>query len=457
MAITQQPYSDPYGTEFLCRTAPDQQMPEQGMPAIDAMRLVGEELILDGIPMRNLATFVTTWMEPEAHRVITENLHRNYIDHAEYPQTAEIEQRCIRMLADLYHAPGPTTGTRTQGSSEAIMLGALSLKWKWRGRREAAGLGTERPNLVFGADVHVVWEKFCRYFDVEPRIIPLQPDKLTIGSEDVEPQIDENTIGVAAVLGTTFTGHADDIGGINELLVGIKNDRGLDVPLHIDGASGGFVWPFLYPDTPWDFRLEQVRSINVSGHKYGLVYPGLGWLVFREPSDLPEDLVFYENYLGKRDATFTLNFSTGSSMVLAQYYNFIRYGRQGYQNIMETMQHNAGVLSGQLLATGNFELVGDEHHEQLPLVAFKLTGERDYDEFDVASQLAAERGWMVPAYTLPPKADHLTIMRALVKETLGQSLVETLVSDIGDACATLDKKGGLHELDRRRVKTGTGY
>jgi len=457
MTIDDTPYADRYGTAFLRHAAPDERLPEHGMPAVHAMRLLGEELILDGIPMRNLATFVTTWMEPEAHRVIAENLHRNYIDHAEYPQTAEIEQRCIRMLADLYHAPGETSGTRTHGSSEAIMLGALCLKWKWRARRVEAGRGAGRPNLVFGADAHVVWEKFCRYFDVEPRIIPVQPDKLTIGPEDVEPHVDENTIAVGAVLGTTFTGHADDIAGINELLVRLKHDRGLDVPLHIDAASGGFVWPFLYPETPWDFRLEQVRSINVSGHKYGLVYPGLGWLVFRTRSDLPEDLVFHENYLGQRDATFTLNFSTGASMVLAQYYNFIRYGHAGYRNIMETMQHNARLLSEQVLATGNFELIGEHHTEQLPLVAFRLTGERNYDEFDVASQLAAERGWMVPAYTLPPNADHLTILRALCKETLGQSLVETLAADIARACTTLDEKGGLHVLDRRRVKTGTGY
>jgi glutamate decarboxylase len=396
-------------------------------------------------------------MEPEAQRVIAENLHRNYIDHAEYPQTAEIEQRCIRMLADLFHAPGETTGTRTQGSSEAIMLGALSLKWKWRARREAVGEATDRPNLVFGGDVHVVWEKFCRYFDVEPRIIPLQPHKFTIGPEDVEPHVDENTIGVAAVLGTTFTGHADDIVGINDLLVRLGHDKGLDVPLHIDGASGGFVWPFLYPDSAWDFRLERVRSINVSGHKYGLVYPGLGWLVFRERSDLPEDLVFYENYLGKRDATFTLNFSTGAAMVLAQYYNFIRYGHDGYRYVMETMQANARGLADAIVATGRFVLVGDDRAEQLPLVAFRLAHELDYDEFDVASQLAAERGWMVPAYTLPPNAEHVTIMRALVKQTLGHALASTLAADIAEACATLDKKGGLHELDRRRVKTGFGY
>jgi glutamate decarboxylase len=446
-----------YGNRFLLEPAPDNQLPRHGMRSVDAMRLIGEELVLDGIPMRNLATFVTTWMEPEAQRVIAENLHRNFIDHAEYPQTAEIEQRCIRMLADLFHAPGETTGARTQGSSEAIMLGALSLKWKWRGRREQAGKATDRPNLVFGGDVHVVWEKFCRYFDVEPRIIPLQPDKYTIGPEDVEPHVDENTIGVAAVLGTTFTGHADDIVGINDLLVRLRDEKGLDVPLHVDGASGGFVWPFLYPDSEWDFRLEQVRSINVSGHKYGLVYPGIGWLVFRETSDLAEDLVFYENYLGKRDATFTLNFSTGSAMVLAQYYNFVRFGHEGYRYIMETMQANAQSLAKRISEIGEFELVGEEGAEQLPLVAFQLAGEHNYDEFDVAAQLAAERGWMVPAYTLPPNAEHVTIMRALVKLTLGHTLASTLADDIAQACEVLAQKGGLHEHDRKRAKTGTGY
>src|SRR2546421_5967764 len=446
-----------YGSRFLRQEAPAEKLPEVGMPAVDAMRLVGEELIIDGSPMRNLATFVTTWMEPEAQRLIAENLHRNFIDHAEYPRTAELEQRCIRMLADLFHAPGETTGARTQGSSEAIMLGALSLKWNWRKRRESAGKPTDRPNLVFGGDVHVVWEKFCRYFDVEPRIVPLKPHKYTIGPEDIESHVDENTIGVAAVLGTTFTGHADDIVGINEYLVELKQEHGLDVPMHVDGASGGFVWPFLYPHSEWDFRLEQVRSINASGHKYGLVYPGIGWLVFREKADLAEDLVFYENYLGKRDATFTLNFSTGAAMVLAQYYNFVRFGHDGYRYIMQTMQANAQRLASEIADTGEFDLIGGDDEEQLPLVAFQLAGEHNYDEFDVASQLAAERGWMVPAYTLPPNADHIKMMRALVKLTLGHTLASTLADDIAAACDALRPRGGLHEDERKRVKTGTGY
>src|SRR3954453_961668 len=445
-----------FGNRFLTQEVPTRYFPEVGMTAQDAMRLVSEDLALEGDPARNLATFVTTWMEPQAQEIIAQNLHRNFIDHAEYPRTAEIEQRCIRMLADLSHAPGPTTGARTQGSSEAIMLGALSLKWNWRTRRQAEGRSTDRPNLVFDGDVHVVWEKFCRYFDVEPRIVPLRPGKYTIGPDDVAPFVDENTIGVAAVLGTTFTGHRDDIVGINDLLVQLKHGRGLDVPLHVDGASGGFVWPFLYPDSPWDFRLEQVRSINVSGHKFGLVYPGIGWLIFREVADLAPDLVFKENYLGKTDSTFTLNFSTGSSMVLAQYYNLVRFGRAGYTYIMKNMQANARVLGEKLEDTGRFTLIGADE-EQLPLVAFQLTDKSNFNEFDVSWQLSAERGWMVPAYTLPPNAQDVTIMRALVKETMSREHVDTLARDIVAACTTLEKKGGAHESERRKMVTGSGH
>jgi glutamate decarboxylase len=286
--------------------------------------------------------------------------------------------------------------------------------------------------------------------------VPLQPDKYTIGPADVEPHIDENTIGVAAVLGTTFTGHMDDITGINDLLVGLKNDKGLDVPLHVDAASGGFVWPFLYPHSEWDFRLEQVRSINVSGHKFGLVYPGIGWLIFRESSDLAEDLVFYENYLGKTDATFTLNFSTGSSMVLAQYYNFVRFGHDGYTEVMSVMQQNAQFLADRLTEIGKFELIG-QGDEQLPLVAFRLAEERGYDEFDIAWQVAAERGWMLPAYTMPPNAEQVKMLRALVKLDLSHALVATLADDIAAACDTLEKKGGASAEERQRVKSGVGY
>jgi glutamate decarboxylase len=228
------------------------------------------------------------------------------------------------------------------------------------------------------------------------------------------------------------------------------------VPIHVDGASGGFVWPFLYPHSEWDFRLEQVRSINVSGHKFGLVYPGIGWLIFREKSDLAEDLVFYENYLGKTDATFTLNFSTGSSMVLAQYYNFVRLGREGYSIVMKAMEKNAKALAAKLKESGRFELIGEDQ-EQLPLVAFKLAEELDYDEFDVSWQLSAERGWMLPAYTMPPEAQDVKIMRALVKETLSRSQVNRLANDIHDACKMLDEKGGAHPAERHKIKRSPSY
>jgi glutamate decarboxylase len=440
---------------FLGEPAPDDKIPDGPMDPADARLLIDEELFLDGDPEKNLATFVTTWMGPDANELISQNLYRNFIDHAEYPQTAEIEQRCIRMLAHLFNAPGETMGARTQGSSEAIMLGALAMKWKWRARQEAAKKSTEKPNLIFGGDVHVVWEKFCRYFDVEPRIVPLQEDKIVIGPEDVEPHLDENTIGVAAVLGTTFTGHSDDIGGINDLLVKVKGEKGWDVPLHVDGASGAFVWPFVYPDSKWDFRLEQVQSINASGHKFGLVYPGIGWLIFRSKESLPDDLVFYEDYLGKKDATFTLNFSTGSAMVLAQYFNFIRFGYSGYAYLMGLMKENTEKLAKGIEEIGEFEMIGEG--EQLPLVAFKLTGDQPYDEFDVASQLAAKRGWMVPAYHLPPNGQKVKLMRALVKLTLGYSLAEKLVEDLGEACKILQEKGGVHASERKRVHTATGY
>jgi glutamate decarboxylase len=447
-----------YGNRFLTDPAPDRHFPHSGMHPLDALRLLDADLAMEGDPQRNLATFVTTWMEPEAQQIIAENLHRNFIDHAEYPISADIERRCVRMLADLFHAPGETTGCRTQGSSEAIMLGALSLKWKWRERRLAANLPVDKPNLVFGGDVHVVWEKFCRYFDVEPRIVPLAEDKYTIGPDDVASHLDENTIGVAVVLGTTFTGHMDDIVGINRLLLGVKADKGLDVPLHVDGASGGFVWPFLYPESIWDFRLEQVRSINVSGHKYGLVYPGIGWLIFRETSDLAAELVFYENYLGKTDATFTLNFSTGAAMVLAQYYNFVRLGREGYTYVMTQMQQNARTLAANLRGSGRFEVIG-EGLEQLPLVAFRLKPGHDasYDESDIAWQLSAERGWMVPAYTLPPKAEKVKILRVLVKETMGREQIDRFTRDLEDACTTLDEKGPTTRKERQQVKQGSGY
>ncbi|MGI9558034.1 MAG: glutamate decarboxylase [Solirubrobacterales bacterium] len=441
-----------FETRIFTQDAPEATFPEDGMHPDAAYRLIDRVIALDGDPNRNLATFVTTWMEPQAERLITENLHRNFIDHAEYPRSAEIEQRVIGMLADLFHAPaGKPMGARTQGSSEAIMLGALAMKWRWRAARgDVAGT----PNLVFGGDVHVVWEKFCRYFDVEPRTIPLQPGKYTIGPDDVEPLLDENTIGVVAVIGTTFTGQNDDIVGIDSLLRKVNDSKGWDISVHADAASGGFTMPFIYPDDPWDFRLETVRSINVSGHKFGLVYPGVGWLIFREEKDLPEDLVFYENYLGKRDATFTLNFSTGSSMVLAQYYNLVRLGRAGYELATRSMQLNAQHLAEGIAATDEFEVVPEP---RLPLVAFTVAEGQDFNAFEVAEQLAQLRGWMVPAYTMPPDAESVEMLRVLVKLNQPRDAADLLLEDLMTGVETLKKRGGGERPKPKRVHQGTGY
>ncbi|UJA20143.1 glutamate decarboxylase [Thermoleophilia bacterium SCSIO 60948] len=450
-----------YGSRFFVEGVPTDAFPADGMSARDAYELISEEVALDGDPARNLATFVTTWMEPEAQQVIGENLHRNFIDHAEYPRTADIEKRCIRMLGDLYNATGEVAGARCQGSSEAVMLGGLAAKWRWRKAREAAGEDASKPNLVFGRDAHVVWDKFCRYFDVEPRVIPMSSGQYVVRGADVAEHVDENTIAVVAVLGTTYTGESDDVTGIASALDDLAAARGIDVPLHIDAASGGFVWPFLHPEERWDFRIERVASINVSGHKFGMVYPGIGWLVFRDPEQLPEELVFEENYLGETDSTFTLNFSTGSSMMLAQYYNFCRFGRDGYRRIMEAMEKNADFLRSDIFNSDRFERVAsrESDNRKLPIATFRLSGSESlaYDEFDVAAKIQAVRGWMVPAYSLPKNAQDETIMRALVKENVSHSGARTLVDDLVHACKHLDEHGGLHRAERARAHSGHGY
>jgi glutamate decarboxylase len=321
------------------------------MPARAAYQLIHDELNLDGNPALNLASFVTTWMEPEAQALATETLNRNFVDQDEYPQTEEIHHRVVSMVGRLFNAPadGEPAGTATIGSSEAIMLGLLAHKWNWRARRGDEGA---RPNVVFGADVHTCWEKFARYFDVEQRVIPLTPERHVIGPEEVAGRIDENTIAVGAILGTTFTGQVDEIAGIDELLRGIKQAKGWDIPIHVDAASGGFIAPFSYPELEWDFRLEQVRSINVSNHKFGLVYPGMGSVVFRDVSVVPEELVFKINYLGGEMANYSLNFSRASNAVLLQCYNFLRLGREGYERIVANLMQNAGELEQRLTAEG---------------------------------------------------------------------------------------------------------
>ncbi len=428
-----------YTTGFADSPIPKYELPAQGMPANVAYQLIHDELKLDGDPTQNLSSFCTTWMEPEAKKLIAENENKNFIDHDQYPQTEVIHERMVNMLARLFHSPesAQTIGTATIGSSEAIMLGLLAHKWNWKKKREQAGRPVDKPNIVFGADVHVCWEKFARYFDVEMRLIPMSPDRYVISVEEVAARIDENTICVGAILGTTFTGQADPIKEINDYLLKVKKEKGWDIPIHVDGASGGMIAPFAYPNLKWDFRLEQVRSINVSGHKYGLVYPGLGWLIFREAADLPEELIFKVNYLGGEMPTFTLNFSRGAAMVLAQYYVFLRLGFEGYKKIMENTIVNAKYISQELVKTGRFDLLNPS--QMLPIVAVKLKDSKNFSVFDLSAKLR-ERGWIISAYTLPPNAQETAILRMVVRENFTRDMSDILVTDIKKAVEILDQQ-----------------
>jgi len=426
-----------YGSRYFAKGIPKYVMPDEGMPARAAYQLIHDEMNLDGNPALNLASFVTTWMEPEAEQLINESLDKNFVDNDEYPQTEVIQSRVINMLARLFNAPEEceSVGAGTIGSSEAIMLALLAHKWTWKKRRQAEGKLFDKPNIVMGADVHTVWEKFALYFDVELKLIPLKEDIYVISAEDVAAEVDENTIAVGAVVGTTFTGQMDPVKEINDALLKVKKEKGWDIPLHVDGASGGFIVPFLYPDIEWDFRLEQVRSINVSGHKYGLVYPGIGWLIFKDKIDIPEELVFDINYLGGSMPNYSLNFSKGSSTIIAQYYNLIRLGYSGYKSIMENMSENAKYLSKKLKKTGKFEIINK--NTTFPLVAVTLK-DSNFTTYQLSDKLR-ERGWIIPAYTLPPNAEDITVLRMVIKETFSRDMVNMLFDDIMDACGKMEE------------------
>ncbi len=430
--------SPTYSRRAATQPVPRYDLPDGEMAPRAAYQLIHDELMLDGNARLNLATFVTTWMEPEAEKLMAETFDKNMIDKDEYPQTAVIEERCINMVARLFNSPEheEAVGASAIGSSEAVMLAGMAMKWRWRARRKAAGKAADKPNLIMGSNVQVVWEKFCRYWDVEPRYIPIEKGRYVIRPEDVVERIDENTIGAVAILGTTFTGEFEPIEAIHDAIVAHNGKTGFDVPLHVDAASGGFVAPFLEPDLRWDFRLPQVKSINTSGHKYGLVYPGVGWVVWRDAKELPEDLVFHVNYLGGDMPTFTLNFSRPGNQIVGQYYNFLRLGRSGYTRIMEALRENATWLAKQIAAMGPFELLSDG--SELPVFAFALKDGPAYSVFDVSNRLR-ERGWQVPAYTLPANAEDLAVLRIVVREGFSRDLAGLLLADLQKAVSELEE------------------
>ncbi|KAI0390069.1 glutamate decarboxylase [Xylariaceae sp. FL0594] len=443
-----------YGSKFAAEDLPRHEMPETDMPKEIAYRMIKDELSLDGNPMLNLASFVTTYMEEEAEKLMSESFSKNFIDYEEYPQSADIQNRCVSMIGRLFHAPtssspdgegkseGAAIGTSCVGSSEAIMLAVLAMKKRWKNKRIAEGKSTEHPNIVMSSAVQVCWEKATRYFEVDEKLVYCTPDRYVIDPVETVDLVDENTIGICVILGTTYTGEYEDVKAVNDLLV----KKGLDCPIHVDAASGGFVAPFVVPDLEWDFRLEKVVSINVSGHKYGLVYPGVGWVVWRSAEYLPQELVFNINYLGADQSSFTLNFSKGASQVIGQYYQLIRLGKKGYRAIMSNLTRTADYLTEALESLG-FVIMSKRAGEGLPLVAFRFkeNEDRHYDEFALAHKLRA-RGWVVPAYTMAPHTEHLKMLRVVVREDFSKNRCDALITDI-KLC-----QGLLEEMDKETIK-----
>lgn len=420
---------------------PRHALPEGSMDPRVAQRIVEDELLLDGSARLNLATFVTTWMEPEADELMARCLSKNMIDKDEYPQTAELEARCVAMLARLWSAPdadGDPVGCSTTGSSEAAMLAGLALKRRWEQRRRDAGLPTDRPNIVMGANVQVCWDKFARYWDVEPRLVPMEGERFHLGAAEAAAACDERTIGVVGILGSTFDGSYEPIAGIAAALDDLQQRTGLDVPLHVDAASGGFVAPFLDPELAWDFRLPRVASINASGHKFGLVYPGVGWALWRDSDALPEELVFRVSYLGGDMPTFALNFSRPGAQVVAQYFTFLRLGIDGYRRVHQGCRETAIHLAKGFAGTGAFRALtaGDE----LPVFAVTLADDvTAFSVYDVSAALR-ERGWLVPAYPFPPDREDLHVLRVVVRNGFSADLGELLLTDVRRAVDRLARQ-----------------
>ena len=420
------------------RGLPHDALAARGTGLADAYDLLSNELKLDGSARLNLATFVTTWMPERAAQLMADTADKNMIDKDEYPMTAEIERRCVNIIGRLWNVPGSgvVTGTSTTGSSEAAMLGGLALKWRWRERMKAAGKPTDRPNLVTGINVQVCWEKFCRYWDIEPRLVPMDGDRFHLGAEEAVALCDENTIGVVAVLGSTFDGSYEPVSEISSALDKLAAGGGPDVPIHVDAASGGFIAPFVQAELAWDFRIARVQSINASGHKYGLVYPGVGWAIWREKDALPQDLVFDVNYLGGSMPTFALNFSRPGSEVIAQYFMFVALGTEGYQSIQRGSSEVAQHISREVASMGPYRLVTDG--SDLPVFAFALAPEvKNYTVFHVSSRMR-EEGWLVPAYTFPENRQDLSVLRVVVRAGMSTDMADAFLATLRQQTASLE-------------------
>jgi glutamate decarboxylase len=431
-----------FASDDLANPLPKKHFPRHERDPARIYQAVRDELLLDGNSRQNLATFCQTWIEPEVHRLLDDCIDKNMIDKDEYPQTAEIENRCVHMLANLWNSPdaGSSVGCSTTGSSEAAMLGGMAMKWRWRERRRAAGKSVERPNMICGP-VQICWHKFARYWDIELREIPMENDRLLMSPAEVIARCDENTIGVVPTLGVTFDGRYEPVKAVSDALDQFQKQSGLDIPIHVDAASGGFLAPFCAPELVWDFRLPRVKSINASGHKYGLAPLGCGWVVWRERNDLPEDLVFNVNYLGGNMPTFALNFSRPGGQIVAQYYNFVRLGREGYTKVHSACYQTAQYLAKEIAALGPFEMLfNGDPADGIPAICWTLRkGENPgYTLYELADRLSV-RGWQVPAYSMPANRQDLVVQRIIVRLGVSRDLAGLLVANFKSAIEYLTR------------------
>lgn len=419
------------------------------MRAEDAYQLIRDELLLDGNARQNLATFCQTWDDKQVHKLMDLSISKNMIDKDEYPQCAEIELRCVQMIAELWNVGKgeKPIGCSTIGSSEACMLGGLAALWRWRARRKAAGKPIDKPNLVCGP-VQICWHKFCRYWDVEIREIPMSREHFCMSEEEVLKRVDENTICVVPTFGVTYTGQYEFPADVCAVLDKLAANGGPDVEVHVDAASGGFLAPFCAPEIPFDFRLPRVKSISASGHKYGLAPVGCGWVIWRDESELPKDLTFAVNYLGGSVPTIAINFSRPAGQVIAQYYDFVRLGREGYRQIHMAAYTVAAYLTKAIERLGKFSFIATGNPKtDIPAVCFRFAEGYDpgYNLYELSDRLRT-RGWLVPAFSLPAHVEDITVMRVMVRQGFTMDMAALLVADMKRAMDFLTQHSPARHL-----------
>lgn len=427
----------------VLQPAPENEIPANPTDPDTAYRMVKQEIWSQTNPMLNLATFVTTYMDDQATRLMNEAININYIDETEYPRVAVMNGKCINIIANLWHSPEQAkwkAGALGIGSSEACMLGGISAWLRWRKRRQQEGKPYDKPNFVISSGYQIVWEKFSQLWQVEMRKVPLSQEHITLDPQKAISMCDENTICVVPIQGVTWTGMNDDVEALDQALDIFNTRTGYNIPIHVDAASGGFILPFIAPHVKWDFRLKWVISISTSGHKYGLVYPGLGWVVWRDKKYLPEEMNFSVNYLGSEIYQVGLNFSRPAAQVLGQYYNFIRYGFEGYKRIQHESMELAKYLWKEIGKMHQFKNYAKEVVN--PLFIWNM--EPEYNKsakwtlFDLQNRLQ-QSGWMVPAYTLPDNLTDTVVMRIVVKQGFTRDLADMLLNDIRNAVADFEK------------------